>query len=145
MHKESTRITIALELYAITIALIFGVVIYILLQIDKIPMFVKWIIIGILSAAVFVAVFIFAPLFGRSVSHFLSGSILAVSYGAFLKYTVNVDFRRVVYVAKLRGPFERMTGVVILLFYFSGGCVFVPVGDRSAAERYVRKWTQRIQ
>ena len=144
MHKETGRITLAVELYILTLAVIFGAAVFILFQIKLHPA-LRWGITGVLCLIILVGACIFAPLFGKSVSHVLNGSILTVSYGVFYKFAVNVDFRRVVYITKLRGPFERMTGVVVLAFYFSGGCVFVPIGDSSKAERYIRKWTQRIR
>lgn len=145
MHKEAGRITLAVEMYVFTLAVIFGAAVYILFSIIKIHIALKWGIAGVLALIILIGACIFAPLFGRSVDHSLDGNILHVRYGVFLKYIVNVDFRRVVYITKLRGPFERMTGVVVLAFYFSGGCVFVPVGDSIKAERYIRKWTQRIR
>ena len=145
MHKEAGRITLAVEMYIFVLALIFGVLIYILFNVIRLPMALKWGIAGLLTLLILLGACIFAPLFGRSVRHSLDGNILHVSYGVLLKYIVNVDFRRFVYITKIRGPFERMSGVVVLAFYFSGGCVFVPVGDNTKAERYIRKWTQRIR
>lgn len=144
MHKEAGRITLAVELYILVLALIFGAVSFFLFYVNMNPV-LRWSIVGLLALIVLLGACVFAPLFGRSVSHSLDGGLLHISYGVFLKYAVNVDFKRVVYVTKLRGPFERMTGVVVLAFYFSGGCVFLPVGDSTKAERYVKKWTQRIR
>lgn len=144
MHKEAGRITFAVELYVFVLAVIFGAAVSIVFYTVKLHIVLKWSIAGVLSLLV-AAMAVLAPFFGRSVRHSLDGNILHVSYGVFLKYIVNLDFRRVVYITKLRGPFERMTGVVVLAFYFSGGCVFVPVGDSAVAERYIRKWTQRIR
>lgn len=144
MHKEAGRITLAVELYILVLALLFGAVSFFLFYVPMHPA-LRWSIVGLLALIVLLGACVFAPLFGRSVSHSLDGSLLHISYGVFLKYAVNVDFKRVVYVTKLRGPFERMTGVVVLAFYFSGGCVLLPVGDGTKAERYVKKWTQRIR
>ena len=114
MHKEAGRITLAVEMYIFVLALIFGVLIYILFNVIRLPMALKWGIAGLLTLLILLGACIFAPLFGRSVRHSLDGNILHVSYGVLLKYIVNVDFRRVVYITKIRGPFERMSGVVVL-------------------------------
>lgn len=145
MHKESARITLTAELYILLLAALLCAAVFILFSIFDMPSFVKWIIWSVLITVILLCALVYAPALGKNISHSLSGSVLRVSCGVLVKYTANVDFRRVVYITKLRGPFERITGVVILAFYFSGGCIYLPVGDRHEAERYIRKWTQRIR
>lgn len=145
MHTESGRITLTAELYILLLAALLCAAALVLFGIFDMPSFVKWIIWSAIITGILLCALVYAPAFGKNISHSLSGSVLRVSYGVLVKYTANVDFRRVVYITKLRGPFERLTGVVVLAFYFSGGCIYLPVGDKHEAERYIRKWTQHIR
>ena len=69
MHKEAGRITLAVEMYIFVLALIFGVLIYILFNVIRLPMALKWGIAGLLTLLILLGACIFAPLFGRSVRH----------------------------------------------------------------------------
>ncbi len=143
MHNESARITLAAELYITVFAAAASAAAYAALSIFG----TRGTVCITASAAVFFVItavsLVYAPLFGRSVKHSLNGRILSVSYGVLVKYSVSIDFTRVVYITRIRGPFEKITGASVLEFSFPGGCVFMPVGSDSAAEGYISRWKQR--
>lgn len=144
MHREAGRIILAVELYILVLALLLSGAVWFLFRFLPFLGTVKYFAaITVLVIIIFGAA-VFAPLFGKSVNHSIKDGVLNVQYGVFFKYSVNVDFNRVVYITKIKGPFERMCGVTVLVFYFSGGRVFLPAGDSEKAERYIKKWKQRI-
>ena len=55
------------------------------------------------------------------------------------------DLKKIIYITRVHGPFEKITGVTIFVFHLPGGRIYVPIGDKNKAEGYVKKWAKHIQ
>lgn len=143
MRKETVKIAFAIELYVALSAAILFAAIYYLYRFFLPYYIVKWIILLVLVIIVAAAVYGFV--FGKSVEHYMKKGLLYISYGVIFRYCVNIKFKKIIYITRVHGPFEKITGVTIFVFHLPGGRVFVPVGDKIKAEEYITKWTKHIQ
>lgn len=144
LQRDTGRLILTAELYVILTALLLSCAVLIFFNIFDVFyagrsfVFAAVFIMFILGAAVF------APLLGKSVRHYIQDDILNVQYGVFYRYSVSVDFRKIIYISKIRGPFEKICGITLLVFYVPGGRVFLPCGDNEKTERYMKAWKQHI-
>lgn len=143
MRKETVKIAFAIELYvALSAAILFAAIYY--LYRNFLPYYIiKWIM--LVALLIIVAAAVYGFVFGKSVEHYMKEGRLYISYGVFFRYCVNIKFNKIIYITRVHGLFEKITGVTIFVFHLPGGRVFIPIGDKDKAEGYVKKWTKYIQ
>lgn len=143
MHKETIKIAFAIELYVTMLAAVFFAAIYYLYRVFLPYYIIKWIILA--AAVLIIAAAVYGVVFGKSVEHYMKEGYLYISYGVIFRYCVNIDFKKIIYITRVHGPFEKITGVTIFVFHLPGGRIYVPIGDKNKAEGYVKKWAKHIQ